>query len=434
MPSSDSRTQSIPGTLQTDPGDDHWARRTRTDAKGLLLELARALRGFSFYGETAPERRRLLDRAYRAVVSELERAGSLEFRLGEGSFEIAGIPQPVALGDVLGPLESVLREHGLERVRLDPLISHNALHGFFELLGQPASRFEDPTAFMRSLEARDARGIQLNDIADDGPATTPKLSTTPPRASASLAATAVGDAPAPAHPTLESHPLETPSASDSDERLRARLIELDRTTEDSAYRRRAADIAVWAHDLFDRGRHDECYRALLVVADHAVGSGGRTETQARLAAACFTQIANGECLDDLIVRATGSNAAGVRAAQLLLQLGASAVPTILDHICKEGDPDRARPLHSLVLALGDESLPALIKAIENSDARRARIGIQLAGELQNPAALPVLLAALRKADVSRRDQIVRALALLPGEDSKRALAGTRAGSAAKSLH
>ena len=112
----------------------------------------------------------------------------------------------------------------------------------------------------------------------------------------------------------------------------------------------------------------------------------------------------------------------MRAAQLLLQLGAAAVPAIVDRIAREDDPGRSAPLHGLVLALGEASLPTLISAIEGDDDRRARIGIRLAGELQNPAVLPALMKAMSSPDLSRRVETIRALSFLPGKDSKHALA------------
>jgi HEAT repeat protein len=166
---------------------------------------------------------------------------------------------------------------------------------------------------------------------------------------------------------------------------------------------------------------DECYRALLVLADHAVGRGGRTEAQARAAATCFAQLARGPRLNDLIRRATSPGGAGVRAAQLLLQLGSKAVPVIVDRICEEPDPNRWAPLHSLVLALGEASIPTLIEAIEGRDEARARVGIRLAGELQNPELLPPLLHALAETSLSRRIEAIRALGLMPGKDAKQAL-------------
>jgi len=428
MPNAEPTTISSSSKRSTTTGaaaHGHWTARTLPDARSLLLELARALRGFSFYHETAPERQSLVDRAYRALAGELTRAGPIEFEVGPNGFEILELSQPIEVGDVLAPLDSALRIHRLKRVRLEPDLSRNALHGFFDLLGQPQSRFENPEAFVRALEARDAQGVELNEIQDPSQTTTPKLSSTPPRASASLSARPVASERQPENPTLETHPLEVPSVHDAGERLRARLIELDRLTDDDAYRRLAGDIAIWAQDLFKKGFRGDCYRALLVLADHAVGIGGRPEGQARVAANAFAQIAHGEPLDDLIARATDSIGTDVRAAQLLLQLGASAAPAIFTRICEEENLERVLPLRSLVLALGDESLPTLIKAIDSHDDRRARKGIRLAGELQNPAVLPALVTALRGANAERRDEIIHALGFLPGEDSKRALAAAQ---------
>ena len=406
--------------------------RTKTDVTSLLLELTRALRGFSFYSETDAQRRPLLDRAFRAVSGELSRAGAIDLELGEAGFWIAGLSETVEADGVLGPLEAALHAHGLSRLRIDPSLTRTALDGFFDLLGQPGNQFESPECFAQSLAARDSQGLQLNDIEVERTVRTPKLSTTSPRASASLGSMLIsseyGQPTARVEsrqekPTLDRDPLEAPAADDRGERLRARLIELDRTVEDAAYQLRASDITVWAEDLWNDELADECYRALLVLADHAVGRGGRTEAQARTAAACFAQLARGDRLGDLIRRATGSGGAGIRAAQLLLQLGSDAVPALFDRICEQEDPEQSAPLHSLVLALGEASLPTLIAASEGRDDQRARVGIRLAGEIQNPAVLPALMNALRSPHLSRRVETIRALSFLPGEESKKALAG-----------
>ncbi len=405
--------------------------RTSADFTSLLLELSRALRGFSFYAETDPKRRPLLDRAFRALSSELSRAGPIELQLVDDAFVLDGLPAPIPSGGVLAPLEKALRHHGIERLRLDPSLTRNALDGFLDLLGQPRQRFGDPASFARILAARDSRGLRLNDLEDDARRATPRLDSTPPHASASLASNLrsqpVARSPAwhsddSLKPTLETHPLEAPSPDDRGERLRARLIELDQFADDSAYQDRVSDIAVWAQELWNQGLADECYRALLVLADHAVGCGGRPEAQARAAAACFSELASGERLRDLIRRATGSSGTGVRAAQLLLQLGPAVVPELLDRICEEEDPDRSAPLHALIMTMGEAALPTLVSAIRGPDDRRARIGIRLAGELQSPAALPTLLASLRSPDLSRRTETIRALSFLPGDEAKQVLA------------
>lgn len=409
------------------------ATRTKTDVTSLLLELTRALRGFSFYSETDVQRRRLLDRAFRAVSGDLSRSGEIDLQLTEAGFCVAGLSETIESDAVLGPLEAALRSHGLNRLCIDQSLTRNALHGLFDLLGQPCNRFDSAKDFARALGARDTQGLRLNDIDDQHTETTPKLSATPPRASASLGSVLLSNEHGAEpvvdiesqedKPTLDTDPLLAPAADDRGERLRARLIELDRTVEDRAYQRRSSDITIWALDLWNDGLSDECYRALLVLADHAVGRGGRPEAQARTAAACFAELASGDRLGDLIRRATGSGGAGIRAAQLLLQLGSGVVPALVDRICEEEDPDQSAPLHSLVLALGEASIPTLIEAIGGANDRRAQIGIRLAGELQNPAVLPALTNVLRTSDLARRIETIRALSFLPGEESKNVLAG-----------
>lgn len=411
-----------------------WGRRSPTDFSSVLLELARAQRGFLFYGETDTRRRALADRAHRALTSELNRTGAIEFSIEPDGFRLAGVDEPIESTGALEGLELALRSHGLKQLRIDPSLTRTALAGFLDLLGCGSDRYPSPDHFARSLAARDTQGICINEIDAASPATTPKLSGTPPRASASLATALLADSsaatmenPTAEHkPSLEQAPLRAPSGDDRGERLRARLSELDATIEDDDYRRRVADIVSWAEDLWNDELLDETYRAMLVLADHAVGHGGRSEVQARAAAASFAHLATGDRLDDLIGRASYSGepagaGTGIRAAQLLLQLGARAVPALLDRLSAETDPDRGAPLRALILTQGEIALPHLLAAIEGPDEARARLCIRLAGELQNPTALPALLNTLQVPDLSRRIETIHALSFLPGAESKQAL-------------
>ena len=66
-------------------------------------------------------------------------------------------------------------------------------------------------------------------------------------------------------------------------------------------------------------------------------------------------------------------------------------------------------------------MPALLATIDSHDVRQACAGICLAGEMQNPDVLPALLRSLHISDVSRQIETIRALSLLPGEESKTAI-------------
>lgn len=414
-------------------GSAEWALRTATDCSGLLLELARAERGFRFYPETDPRRRPLADRAHRALAGELGRAGAIDLELAasQPGFIVPGVIHPIeSTGPLLG-LEASLRRRGIERLRLDSTLTRTALAGFLDLLGQGKDRLPTVYDLTQKLAARDAQGIRINDLDAKQDDVAKSLSSTSPTASA-LLGTPVQTAARESHakatrdddadkPALHIAPLRAAATDDRGERLRARLIELDATTEDDTYRYRVADIVTWAEDCWTAELEDECYRAMLVLADHAVGSGGRSAGQARAASGSFATLASADRLEALIERATHAGMAGVRAAQLLLQLGDIAVPSILNRLSAEPDPDRAAPLRALILTQGEMALPALLESIDSFNEPRARLGIQLAGEMQNPVVLPTLIRALRVPDLGRRIETIRALSLLPGEESKQAL-------------
>lgn len=403
------------------------AARTLADYTSLLLELARAQRGFLFYPETDGRRRHLADRAHRAIASELARGGPIDlshesdgavpsFTAEDGAISVAAT----------GPLEelaSTWSRHGIVRLRLDGGLTATALGALLDALGRPLEGEPDVPGLARRLAARDDRGLQLNEVTRTEPDPRPALAATPLRARVSVSPRA-----ARAHepdddrkPDLASSPLEAPSNDDVGERLRARLIELDATVDDADYHARLLDIAAWSEDLWQGGHREDCLRAMLVVADHAIGAGGRSEAQARAAAETFRDLALGEQLEDLIHRATAPDAIGIRAAQLLLQLGECAVPAILSRLALETDERRAGPLRALVLTQGETALGAILDAIRAQDPERSRLGIRLAGELQNPLVLPALLNALRSPDPQRRLESIRSLGFIPGEEARSAL-------------
>ncbi len=420
------------------PAEAGWSSRTGADLSSLLLELARAIRGLAFYDQTDARRMPLLERAFRALESELSRAGAIDIRLEPEGFRLAGLTESIQASGALHDIAETLRRHQLSRIRFDPTLTPTALDGLLELLSQPTARLESAEQFVRTLAARDITGIRLNDLDVPDDEHPRSLVATPPHASASLGSVLLTSAPRsqpePIFETacesaqgdgsgsLETRPLEAPASCDRGERMRARLIELDRSIDDEAYRRLAGEIVLWAEDLWSEGLWDDCYRALLVLADHAVGFGGRSESQARTAATCFSKLASGERLHHLIDRATGHVPnAGVRAAQLLLQQGGRAVPALFERICTSNDDAEITALRSLVLMLGEASLPSLTAVIESADDSRARLAIRLAGEVQSPSVLPALLRAMRGPDPGRRLETIRALGLLPGAESRQAL-------------
>ncbi|MCA9501447.1 MAG: HEAT repeat domain-containing protein [Spirochaetaceae bacterium] len=406
-------------------------RRTTADFAVIALELSRAMRGFRYYDALDTRRRALADRAHRALQAELERSGPLTLEVCDEGLRDAEHRDEPESGAAVRELADVLRGRGLLRIRLDRSLTRDALTGLLDLLGRPDERYATPDGLAHALAARDDRGIRLNDAVGAATPPTRKLSTTPLHAAVTLDEPTTSDdtrsptpssASAPETPSLARDPLGRHADDEWGERLRARLIELDRMTDDRAYASRAAEIVTWAMDLWREGLVDECYRAMLVLADHAVGAGGRSEEQARIAAERFRELAAGPRLAELIERATGAGHDGVRAAQLLVQLGEASVPALLARICQEPEGDAAGPLRALVLTLGDAAIPTLRAAIDSADELRGCLALRLAGELQNPALLEAVLEASTIGSVERRVAAIRALGFLPGEAGREAIA------------
>ncbi len=398
-----------------------WRGRTPADATSILLELARALRGFASPEAAPPRRRALAERAFQAVSSDVARAGPLEITLRGETFDIVGLSERLDARAGLAELRRALVQHSIERLRVDAKLTVDALQGLLELLLRPAAEDGDVRAFVRTLAARDDRGLRINDL-DEREDTLPRaLAATPPRPSLSVTSTHVAAASG-SESESASESKSDPAHDSRGERLRARLVELDHTLEDEPYAQRAAEIVVWGRQIWEAGLRDDAYHAMQVLADHAVGCGGRAESQARIAARCFAELATGDRLEDLIDRALTSDESGVRAAQLLLQRREAAVPVLVDRICALPDPFAATPLHALVLTSGEAAVSTLLRGIGGQDDDRARVCLRLAGALQSPALLPLLADTARSGTLGRQVEAIRALCLLPGEAAHQALA------------
>ena len=161
-----------------------WALRAAADYTGVLLELARAQRGFLFYGETDARRRPIAERARRAICSELGRAGTIALILAAAGprFLLPNDVPPIEVTGALLDFEKALRRHGVKQLRLAPLLTETALAGLFDLPGQGGGRYLNPAHLARTLAARDSRGIRINDIEDGAGSSPQDLNTTPLRA------------------------------------------------------------------------------------------------------------------------------------------------------------------------------------------------------------------------------------------------------------
>jgi len=402
-----------------------WGARTPADLSSLLVELERAVRAAAFYPEKDRQRPALLDRAYRAFKSDISRAGPLEIQVGADEIRAAGVCDALPRTGLVEDLGRVLEERQLRTVGFEPGLGREAFHAFCELLGRDDPRLRVRGGFARALSARSRTGFILNGGDDDGAMVRETLAQTPRSTSASLGSAllrAEVASPDAEKVAIHEDPLRAPPGDDRGERLLYRLIELDGCSDDAEYEAMARRIVEWARELGCAGLKDECFRAVLVLADHAVGEGGRSGAQARIAHACCATLVQGAQLADLIQRACSPQDGGaIRAAQVLLHLREISAEALLEQLIAEADPGRSAQLSALMLALGDHILPTLKDRIARGPLAHARLAIRLAGELQNPAMIESLVRLLDGGDPGRGVDAARALAMIGSQDAVRAL-------------
>jgi hypothetical protein len=368
-----------------------WGERTAADLAGLLVELSRVWKAAGYYGATSPTATNLADRACRAWRADLARAGPLELEVVPEGFRAPGLPGVHGTEHLAEAAEQLARA-GIQRIRFTEVLSAESLTSLVADLGQLSSGGRPSSRL--GIEIDGEICVDLSGDASESP--TEELQLSADALGSALLRGARRPTASVAEPQPEAvpadepkpHPDEDPLAGAStggDARFQQDLVALDRCDDDDGYIALAARVSTGARELCDDGRSDDAYRAMLLLAEHSMGEGGRSGVQARVARGTLVELASGERLGELIDRACSRDTtASVRSAQVLLTLGEHAVPALLERLEQESEDDRAARLTGVLIALGEATVPALTAAIGSGTGRRARLAIQLAGDLQCP--------------------------------------------------
>jgi hypothetical protein len=422
--------------------------RSASDLATLLVELGRIVKARAFYQPGDPKLASLFQRALRAWQGDLKRHGALELEVGATGFCSSRSHSAISRNELVA-LSETFASQGLRRVRFEMDIDAEALAAFIELLSSDASRIRASGGFERALYARVPAGIIVNGkppALETETATSPSLEAPDqnsdpsdvemetldlvemhemPLSDSDLESYESGPALDGCEPLapperlsasprsrtleLEEAPLERAIPDTRSAELVDMLREMDDCDDDPKYAEILRRVVIIARRLSEEGRFDDGYRVILELARHA-GHGKRSLSQATLAAEYLTTLATDVRLEDLIDRACAPGAeASVRATQVLLQLGEAVVPNLLEAAEKERDPDRRGQMHGILIAMGEKTLPTLLQAMDEEDQGRVRNAIRLAGESQNPGAIPRLAEILVDGDPLLREEAAKAL-------------------------
>lgn len=435
--------------------------RSAPELTALLLELGRLVKARRFYAPGDPRLVKLFERGLRAWQADLARHGALELAVGPEGFR-AGPEGELLPARQLAELVQELVAGGVSRVRLDADIDAEALAGLVEVLAADRGAIESqggPAAalyarvpmgiVLDTLDSRKARGTlaagdppaaeeddlpwTLEDEAEIGSSRAPEAEPTdflaPEESLTELSEAEVAweiedepvadlsashgprrDQEVPAEETAEpTGPRRRRSAADPLS-LEALLEELDECDEASSYADAARRVVHEAERATEEGRLDEAFQVLRRLSQHAAQGRKRSARQADLAQSFLVTVASGPRLADLIDRACApDHDVSVHAAQVLLQLGEDVAATLVQAAEIERDRARRERIHGILIALGDKALPELLRLIDDGATPSVRTAVRLLGDIQNPAATPMLVALLDHAEPSIREEAAKAL-------------------------
>jgi HEAT repeat protein len=423
--------------------------RTPGDATALLVDLGRLVKARQFYPDGHPLLREVFERGFRAFEAEIRRGGPLELEIRQGGFRLGN--EPVGRGRVDDVAQELVRR-AIRMLRFDAALTPATLERFVAILATEPERLEQGGGFIKALYAEPCPGVRVNEmdyaaaLAQAGASRVPAggaeaaggdsleggygpgvgVAGLPagPGGDEGLAGEGAGDSmaatlallggsqkPEPLAPTqqIEQSPLDAMYEDDRVGELVVLLRELDGMSDEVRYRELASEAAVRGAALSDDGLEDEGYRAILVLATH--GS-DRTRSEGLRAPALegLRALARGRRLDALVDRACApGEGVSLRAAQILLQLGAPVAPTLLRRVETEQDLDRRGQLFGILIAMGEATTPDLCAAMQSGERRRAGLAVRLAGEMQNAGTVGDLTALLDHEDLDLRREAAKAL-------------------------
>ncbi|HTY18773.1 MAG TPA: HEAT repeat domain-containing protein [Myxococcota bacterium] len=382
--------------------------RTPADVSVLLVELGRALKGWSFYPAGHPARQELLDRTARAFQGELRRNGALGLEIRRGAFWLPASQAPIGPGR-LDDLARQLFVRSVRHVVFDAALDATSLAAFLDVLAMDEDALAAAGGFETCFYTGMRHGVQVNEVdyrvllerrqaapaAMALPAAAPSAS---PEEDEADAGDGIGELALelPAALAIREAPLEAVDPREARAReLLGMLRELEECDDEERYRDLARQVTTLATARVSDGEIDEGYRALLVLSSHAGDDAKRSYAQREIAMQFLTHLAVGPALEDLLARAcAGATEGSLRATGVLLQLGGRGVPRLLEQLEAESDPDRRARLSAVVIAMGEEAVPTLSECIVSGSRRLQRLALRLAGETQNPRLVPSLREAL----------------------------------------
>jgi len=365
----------------------------------LLLELARALRARHFYPSTHATFCSALRRAAAAWRDALSHAGQVEILVGDDGISLADGAAVRGLG--LEEFAQKLQGAGIRHLGITAGVTPDELTTFIDTLVDESGNEIPEGGFEKLLHAYQVKHLttqgQERPLAAASPA---PGSTREPSPEPTIAPDALPEVAQP----------ETRGLSENTVELVRLLAQLELAGDLGEYRLVANRVDSVLNKLLAAKNFVDAYRAALVYCRHSADSSGWTQTICEEAGAQLSSLhQNPEMLDFVLERACApTGLTSVQAIQVLTALGPLAVPPLLAlHDAAEAAVQKQTI--AILIAMGEEALPALIEELASGQMPRIRRATRLLGNMQNPRAVEFLADILQTDDLSCRREAVRSL-------------------------
>jgi hypothetical protein len=419
----------------------------------LLLELARAFRARQFYPPTHPALREALERTTSVWLETLAEVGELRLELRQGLFAIEGGRSVQGAG-----IDEVAQELGRQRakrLRVHPSVSPEELAALVDALSDPDLGESQPGGLEAALERAGVRHIttlesarpahlaaapsegalepdgketerQLAPLAEPRsavPAEAPASETPQARDASEIEAAA--PEPGPADPFQEQReardapsrepeapdaPSREPDLGDEQSALVQLIKELEECEDPGAYSTISLRLVECADQRIVGRDYAGAYRGALAFSGHVLRTQSRSPLLRDIARERLSQLLRSDEMLAFVLEGTASDSGigNLKATEVLLCVGASIVPRLLEAHA-QSDAEMRSHISAVLIVMGDVAFPALVEELVSGNGSRLRRAARILGDMQHPRGVEFLAEHLRNPDTHVKKEVSMAL-------------------------
>jgi HEAT repeat protein len=426
----------------------------------LLLELARAFRARQFYPPTHPALREALERTGSVWIEALAEVGELRLELRHGLFAIPG--GRGVQGPGIDEVAQELARRRVKRLRIHPGVRPEELAALIDALSDPDLDETDPNALEAVLERANVQHITTREVGPaahvageaagaepaGGPMSSEVASLPEPRGG-ELPAAAPRDPPrqpgewkigaaargseaedasadrGELSDAPESEQVEAQAGSrelgTSDERISLvqQVEELEACDDPGIYSTASLQLLESADQLLLARDYAGAYRAALAFAGHVLHTQSRSPLLRDIARERLSQLLRSDEMLGFVLEGTASDSGigNLKATEVLLCVGASIVPRLLE-VHAQSEPEMRSHISAVLIVMGDVAFPVLVGELVSRDGARLRRAARILGDMQHPRGVEFLAEHLRDPDAHVKKEVAMALTRI---GTKRAL-------------